>query len=456
MEKKSEVGQAFILVLIILAIGALLIVPALRLTGTSLKHSEVITRQVKKMYAADGAQEYVLWMFLYDGFSANFTYDGANVTFLCDVCGTPVDVLVIMRAMEGKQGIILATDDTIRPMKTVTPDTVPDGTSRTYTYTIRLEQLSDNNTQGLDAIYDILPGGFKEASSNYVAGSSYLRVDGGEWESIGDPLIEVEATQYRLRWPASGNFTSPIRDFAVRQVKELKFQVTGELPIDTVQCNWVVLKPWDTVSGPQAPISVGSPADPGVCKEGGLLAVIKSSDPEIIQPGVETDIKYTINITNLDGFTHQIQSITDYLPPGFTYTDNSTSGLTTENPQLSLENRNGVDRWKLLWTVDEFPGGNAVSIASGETLTLTFWAVTTKDVSGSYYNEVIVIPNVPVPKIFENIGVTEEEYFACYSWNTGAVIVPAYDSRADATPILIDANMALILGGIAITSWQIY
>jgi hypothetical protein len=239
-------------------------------------------------------------------------------------------------------------------------------------------------------------------------------------------------------------------------VKELKFQVADELPNNEVHCNWAVLKPWDTISGPQAPISVGSPADPGVCGEDGLIAVTKVSDPEIIQPGVEADVKYTINITNLDGFTHHIEEITDYLPAGFTYTDNSTSGLTSLNPQQSLEDLNGVDRWKLLWTKDEFPGGNAVSIASGETLTMTFWVVTTKDVSGSYYNEVLLLSDVPVPKIFADIGLSEEEYFVSYSWNTGVVIVPAYDSQTDAGEVLIDANMALILGGIAITSWQIY
>jgi len=184
--------------------------------------------------------------------------------------------------------------------------------------------------------------------------------------------------------------------------------------------------------------------------------VTKFSDPEIIQPGVEADVKYTVNITNLDGFTHHIEEITDYLPAGFTYTDNSTSGLTTLNPQQSLENINDVDRWKLLWTINEFPGGNAVAIASGETLTMTFWITTTKDVSGSYYNEVTVLSDVPVPKIFSDIGIFEGEYFISYSWNTGAVIVPAYDSQADADQVLIDANMALILGGIAITSWQIY
>lgn len=450
--RKREIGQALIMVLILLAIGAVLIVPALRLTSTSLKSSQIITEQVRALYAADGAQEYVLWKLAYDGYGATFTYDGQSDNFTVEVCGTPVDVIVVMRATEGAGGVCLATDDVIRPTKTVSPDTVPDGSSRTYTYIIRLEQLSDNTSQGLDAVYDILPKSF--GTGSYVPGSSYIRVDGGSWEPLGDPLAESSGYggQERLRWPASGNFTSPIRDFAVRQVKEIKFQVAGSLLDDRVYYNWVVLEPWNTVSGPTANITVGS----GKTPEGGLLEVDKTSYPEVIQPGVETDIEYTISITNLDDETHQIQEITDYLPPEFYYSTNSTSGLTTFEPQISYETMCGAERQVLLWTVDEFPGGNAVSIASGETLTLTFWAQTTKEVSGTYYNEVTVVPKTPIPKIFEDIGVTYENYNTSYSWNTGTVIVPAYDSRADADGLTIDANMALILGGISITSWQIY
>ena len=180
----------------------------------------------------------------------------------------------------------------------------------------------------------------------------------------------------------------------------------------------------------------------------------KISNPQIIQPGVETDIEYTISITNLSGHTQQIQEITDYLPPGFDYIG-PASGITTLNPQMSLENLNGVDRWVLKWTTAEFPGGNAVAIASDETLTLTFWARTTRDVSGSYYNEVIVIPNETLPALFSNIGVTYEDFNTNYSWTTGAVIVPAYDTSSDAEGITINSNMALILGGITITSWQV-
>ena len=120
--RKREGGQAFIMVLILLAIGALLIVPSLRLSITSFKNSGINTRQVTAMYAADGAIEYVLWKLSYDtGYAASFTVDGQSDNFTVDICGKPVDVMIVMRATEGQGGITLATEEVIRPTKTVDP-----------------------------------------------------------------------------------------------------------------------------------------------------------------------------------------------------------------------------------------------------------------------------------------------------------------------------------------------
>jgi hypothetical protein len=445
MIKRREIGQAFALVLIILAVGALVTVPLLRLVGTSLISSKIATNQVKQTYAVDGATEYVLWKLVYDAYGGEFTENGQTGYLQFDCCGIPVDITIVMRAIPGEGGIILATDDVIQPLKTVTPDSHAYG-QQTYTYTIRLEQLSSNNTQGLDVIYDILPKDFLE--SDYVAGSSYLSVDGGAWEPIADPLVEVDQNQVRLRWPASGNFSSPIRDFEVSQVKELKFQVTGTLSNNNVHCNWVVLKPWNTVSGPQAPIDVGSPADPGICSEDGLIAVNKISDPETIPPNVETDIQYTIQLTNQDGFTHQVEEVTDYLPPDFYYIG-PTSGATNDDPVEEMVNINDVDRWKLYWDLEP-----DLSLSSGETMEIVFWARAIKDTSGSYFNELTVLSDVPVPQIFQNIGVTGDDYYNVYSWTTGSVTVPAYDSSSEAGQIVLDANMSMILGGVTITSYH--
>ena len=473
--RKTQAGQAFILVLIVLAIGAVLVVPSLRLTSTALMGTPTVERHTKGLYAADAATEYILWKLAYDNLGQEFTVDGQSAHFEFDVCDVPVSVTIVMRATEGQGGITLATDDLIKPTKTVDLEglggVIPDDWSGTVTYTIRLEQLSNDTSQGLDAVYDVLPKVFGEF--NYVTGSSQLRVDGGAWVDFPEPSSVTALGQLRLRWPASGDFTSPMRDFEVRQVKEIRFELTHEFKgddKDRVFYNWVLLKlgDIDTLSGPQAPITVGDGTNP----EGGLLETSKTANPEIIQPGVETPVEYTIIINNLDDETHHIQEITDYLPPGFAYSTNigppaepepyavyhpdSTlpSGITTSNPnEITILTKEGVeDRYRLYW---EF--SPAVSIASGETLTLTFWALASREVSGSYYNEFIVIPNTPIPSVFQppDMNVTYDDFNTTYSWNSGAVIVPAYDTSSDAEGITINSNMALILGGITITSWQV-
>ncbi len=446
------------LVLIVLAIGALTVVPTLQHTYTATKFRQVIAKDVRAMYAAEGAQEYVKWKFIYDNLGASLVNDGDNVTIPVNVCGISVDCFIVVKAQETVGPVAFATKHVIRPLKTVSPNTVDNDTPTYHTYTINLEQLSANTTQGLDAVYDVLPAGFDE--EDYIEGSSKISINGGSWQSIADPEVEVEAGQVRLLWPATykyqngtGGFTPPFSDFFVRQVKELKYDIYGELPKNKLHASWIVLKPWDTLSGPVGPIEVGTPNPPGIM-DGGLILTYITSNPQIIQPGVETDIEYTVHMTNVDGETLSIEKIQNWLPPQFTYTDNSTSGITEFNPVEILVNGNNQERWLLEWTYDELPGGT-ISIASAETLTLTFWAWASKDVSGTYYSEAFALVDKPPPTILRKIGVTEEEYVTNYTWNTAAVVVPNYDSSADAGDATIDANLAIVPGGVAFVSWQI-
>jgi len=473
--RKRELGQVFILVLIILAIGALLTVPALRLTSTALKSSQIVTQRTKGLYAADAAQEFMLWKLLHDGLGAELMQTvspenpNPSAHYDLDVCGVPVGVTVFMRAVAGGGGMTLAGEDVIKPTKTVSPDYVPDKGLYDYRYTIILDHLSSNTTVGLDAIYDMPPGGI----TKYV-GPSELFVD-GEWRQVPDPDDSELVSKGYIKWPAdyewdpvvTGAFSSDngsdhyfhgIRDFTPREVKMLRFTVSGRLDADKVHCNWVVLKPWNTLSGPQAPIAVGM-ENPGECSGGGGLDVTKTSYPEIIPPGVPTTVTYTISVENLSGDTEEFQELTDYLPPGFAYIPGSVSGnstiITDEPLEVDMEDVNGVQRQRVRWIEAQFQGIG--QIPAGETKTLIFQASTIKDVSGSYYNEVIVVlKKTATPgAAFAAAGVSPVEYGEGYSWNTGAVMVPAFDSSANATGVTITANMALILQGITITSWQV-
>lgn len=465
--RRKETGQALFLILVLLAIAPIMVVQLLGITQTTLKSTDTVGRQTTQIYAADGATEYVIWKLLHKDWSSSFTEDGQLGSLSIENCGTTVNVTVIMRALPGQGGITLASDDVIQPTKTVEPNYRPDKSVYQYTYTINLEQLSSNTSQGLDAIYDVPPVDMDD----YIAGTSEVSIDGGiTWHSVPDPL-EDWAKGY-IKWPAdydkdtgTGAFSADpldtdhyfqgMRDFEAREVKKLRFTLEGNLDNNAVHCNWVVLKPWDTVSGPQAPIDVGSPDNPGICASDDVIEITKFSDPEIIPVGVETQIRYDIDLTNNYTQTRFIEKIIDYLPPEFEYVG-PTENVTSFDPQgaNSTVTINGIERVRLEWGTEEFGGGD-LSIASGETLRLTFNAVATKDVSGAYYNEVFVIlRETGIAAAFEEIGVTPEEYAQNYSWNQGAVTVPTYDSQSDAGDIVLDANLSSILGGMSINSYQ--
>lgn len=209
-----------------------------------------------------------------------------------------------------------------------------------------------------------------------------------------------------------------------------------------------------TVSGPQAPIVVGNPPDADGCDSDWMFEVYKTSNPEIIPPLQSTDVTYTVYITNMDGNARHIEQIEDYLPPGFEYIGPTSGDITSNGPILPipLEDLNGVMRQHLVWDATQL--GGSVLIAAGETLTLIFVVEATQGVSGNYYNEVLVYAsNPPEPALFS--GISPEvvtQLTGMYSWNTGIVIVPAYDSSTGAEGENITANLALEPDGVRILS----
>ncbi|MFC1931768.1 hypothetical protein ACFLXJ_06180 [Chloroflexota bacterium] len=461
--KKKERGWAFIMVLIILAIGALVVPPALRLTYTIINSTGTISAQNKALYACEAAQEMVMWK-LYHGTLVNELPDnGDTANFTVDVCGTEVDVSVVMRAVELEGGVVLATEHTMMPTKTVEPTSASSSSViGPFTYTIAIEQVSANNTNGLDCIYDVMSAEFKgKASQLYKSGSSYISDDGTNWTQIDDPDTSLHDSL--LRWPATGSFASPFRDFQPGETKYLRFQLYGPFNHNDIYvCNWVILQVADvfTLSGPQASLKVRNPSGTG-CADGagGVFEVTKTSYPQVIPPLEPTDVTYTMTIKNLQGSTQFVTEIVDYLPPGFTYVGPTTTVLTTpadQEPLPDLVTLNGVERYKLLWDYTQLTS-NGSPIAGSASVTLTFVARAEQGVSGNYYNEVIVTPkNYPDPGVFDAIpGFPEGGFGQTYSWNTGIVIVPAYDSEAEAEGVTIDANMGLEPDQVSIISWHV-
>jgi len=480
MRKIKEAGQAFILVLILLGIGAVLVVPSLRLTDTILGSTQTITGHNRGLYACEAAQEQVMWMLYHGDLVDELGLEpGENSTnFTVNVCGVSVDVSITMRAVELEGGVVLASDHTIMPTKTVDPATaVSNSDTGPYTYTITLDQVSSDTTRGLDAVYDILSAEFKgKAIDLYMYGSSAISDDGENWDPIDDPAFFASASL--IRWPAEGSFEESFRTFVPGQVKYLRFSLQAPFNHNNiVVSNWVVLKVSDgvdpendvfTLSGPQAFITVGQPVDEFgepisvPTDPAGAFDVYKSTDPSplVISPLEVTPVTYTVHVTNMDNNQNFVTRIEDYLPAGFTYVPGSTVSAITGNqdPHYSDEPEiiNGVERYVLLWDSAQL-GAEGYKIGPGEEATLIFTALAEQNISGNYYNEVVVLPkNFPDPTAFNDIeGFPDSGYSETYSWNSGVVIVPAYDSEAEGEGVSIDTNLALDPDGVSIISWHV-
>ncbi len=506
--RKGESGQTLALVLVLLAVGALLITPSLRLSHTNLLTSAMVRDDTRIMYALDAGMEYAMWKLLHDEVWRSELVEGVITPITpLDVCGKEVTVSLAMQAVPGQGGITLALKDAvIKPTMTVDKARpLTPGVEETYTFTIELEQMTDDLTPTLEAIYVVLPAGFSWQTTSYVANSSKVSRDGGDtWTAVPDPDMEsnIGGNRVRVRWPedfvpadpphfedpenptitpSSGMFSSDpddvlhyfedIETFGIAREKHLlEFQVRETLTTNvSAQCSWVVLRPWGTVSGPQATILTGdAPVETG-CQTDGMIQITKVSEPDMIQPGIVTYIKYTISITNTEQTSVlHVDKVTDYLPPGFHWWGGTDDpGLGEGVPSSSTEGTipwdypdevtvtydADLERKVVVWIPSPPPG-----IAPGDTATMVFWAVASSEVSGAYHNEVTILPQegAALPAGFTSPQITtNEQLYTSYSWETGTVMVPSYDANAGTNGDDVDSNLSLIPGSITITSFQI-
>jgi hypothetical protein len=224
------------------------------------------------------------------------------------------------------------------------------------------------------------------------------------------------------------------------------------------------------MSGPQATIAVldnKGTYDPG-CSSQGFFSATKLSTPQIIPPLEETTVTYTVLMENIDESTNFIYTIEDYLPPGFEYIMDSVYGITEGNPTQEMVVKNGVERQKLTWaagvtypgdSTTQLPSGSGYSVAASESVNMTFQVIALQSVSGTYFNEVLVSPkSTPTINVLSDIDPDYTWTTALsqtYSWNSGTVIVPSYDSETGANGENISTNLALTPDGVIINSWHI-
>ncbi|MFC1916191.1 DNRLRE domain-containing protein [Chloroflexota bacterium] len=186
---KREQGQALILVLILLAMGALVIVPVLQMADVNLKARMVYGHSIKVDYTAEASTEYALWKLRWDpGFAASLPFGVPSDPLYVTLNGITASSIITAEATEVLSGIGLI-DHQIQPTKTVTPTTAVPGIPTTFTYTITLERLEPDDELfiPLQSIKDATDEGFI-----YVPNSSKLDgvpFDDDDLTILAEPVI---------------------------------------------------------------------------------------------------------------------------------------------------------------------------------------------------------------------------------------------------------------------------
>jgi len=326
---KRERGQAFILVLILLAVGAVLIFPLLQLTSTTLKSSQMYGQFANEDYAANAALEYGLWRLNHEpGFAHSLTPGVESEPFCVTLNGVTAWTTITSYADIGEElsGQDLMKNVPYQLTKLVTPDTAEPGVETEFTYTVSLK-CYDPDTPLLKKMFDKLAPGLE-----YVAGST-------DWseEQWGIPPFDPDEKlekdgRYKLTWDFD-----PDVAFGYGEVKSMSFGAIGTLD-EGIYANEVWVDPGkQDYSAFQAPITVGEPDYNSV--PGGWLDINKIANPPIVYAGEPTTITYTVTAENVDIVPVKITKIEDWLPSTgvsdkdspnvFKYVDDSTSATIT-------------------------------------------------------------------------------------------------------------------------------
>jgi len=486
--RNGERGFALVLVLVLLAVGALTIGPSLRLASTSLTAKQIHTDILEDQYARDGAAEYGIWLLEYGGLTSVLNEDNDEESFIVVLNGIETIVTVTLRTELGVGSVAGAEGDTIRPTVTVECDEYDDGVfesdclateepslltknnvSMVARYTVALEQLSPDTSVGLVAIYDELPGGFTFRPGS-VESSSFTEILGISPQNIGSSVEQI------WKW----DFSSDPVYFTQGEVKTFTFEALINKSANRY-CNDVFLKresPPHQQAGKGAHVVVDTNPPDGCA--GGGVHLEKFVDELVALPNQTTVFTYIINLTNLAGFTEQVENIKDVLPQGgFEFCNSAsdcddplykvvgtpfdpetgdftdTTGFSTlDDPVETYLAAN--DRWELLWAFS--PALSLAQAGTTDTLVVRFQAVVTPVSSGSYYNEVFADVNCSAPGPLTDPPeevTTSQDYCASYSWPTGGTLVPMYDVGAEADLTSGQGNVTVGVGDTTLESWNV-
>jgi len=419
---KRQRGQALILVLIFLALGALTIVPILRLTGDILKSSQRYVQFSNEDYAANAALEYGLWRLNWEpGYARSLPMGVESEPFCVTLNGVTAWTTITPQATPGDllYGQDLMKDKvSYQAVKGVSPETANVMEPKEFTYTVNF-RCYDPDTPPLEEVTDSLARGLV-----YVAGStSWDTTDWGiaPFEPEKKWKDKPQEQYWELKWKFKDKTRLPLGAiFEYGETKSMNFRVSTAGLAEGVYGNEIDVKPGEKDLGAyQAPIIVGDPEYVQVPR--GFLDINKTVDKEVIYPNEPTTVTYTITLTNVDLVPVLVRNLIDWLPTSgiadpnspatFHYVPNSTTAtithadLTTTDvpmPDTYPDAKNILEqkwkdksdqlRWELKWNLENHQDArfDPIILEPLEFVTMMFSANATLEASGVYFDEFLL------------------------------------------------------------------
>ncbi len=407
-------GATMVIVLAFMLVAVPLTTASLALASTLSIDSRVKTASLKSTYATIGGVEDAQYRLVYEAGYADSLPLGQPTNYTINLNGIDVTVTVVKTATPPPPPAIPPgiSSRSYQIVKEVSPTTVAQDTQTTYTYTATITNGTDTE-KTVTNIKDDFPSGL-----TYVTGST-------SGLTTSDPSIVAG----NLMW----NLTSAEGALAPFGSKVIQFQMQGSLSED-VHCNDIWVSPGGdkTRSGMTAKITVGSPAST-LCP-GTAIQLTKAVDPAVVPAVTPTTFTYTLTFTSDGTDSVDVSKVIDLMPPGFSYVNGSSQGLTTTDPAIVLKNYGTQEH--LTWSAN--PIG---TVAPGGSEVLTFQATASLQ-AGDYYNEAYATVS----------GLN----YDLYTWPTAKVqVIRAFEVEATDGRTTTSSNTWLVDDGAVTDRWTI-
>lgn len=167
------------------------------------------------------------------------------------------------------------------------------------------------------------------------------------------------------------------------------------------------------------------------------IEIAKSVEPDSAPLGELATFTYTIYIDNVGTSTVHLYEISDLLPIDFSYEMGSSSGVTTTNPTIELQEEQEMLTWAFS---PPYP-----TVNSGETATQVFQATAILEEVDIYWNQAWVTGD---PDSIDTVGTG-----SCAPVGGNSLLTYQIVSNGGGTTIRADVNIGD--SGVYITSWEI-